>query len=267
MTVLLSEEADALREVHGLCGRLDVDVVVIGAVAYRTWVQDQQRVTEDVDLVVGLDLSDLGRLTDPMLARGWRQDQRREHRWVSPKGARIDLLPAGERARRDRRLDWPLAETRMSLVGFDHVFTDAVERELAAGLKVKVVPLVVLTLLKIVSYLDQPTNRQKDLQDLAALMHVYEQDGERRFSDEVLDAGVEYSEAGAYLLGRDLRKLCAEGDERTIVERFLAAIQDPNMGVLDWLGNEGSNTRRERSAGERRAFARGWTSVGAPRRR
>jgi hypothetical protein len=41
-----------------------VDVAVIGAVAYRTWVQDAQRVTEDVDLVVGLDLSDLGRLTE-----------------------------------------------------------------------------------------------------------------------------------------------------------------------------------------------------------
>ena len=38
MTVLLSEQADALREVQSLCGRLDVDVVVIGAVAYRTWV-------------------------------------------------------------------------------------------------------------------------------------------------------------------------------------------------------------------------------------
>jgi hypothetical protein len=39
-------------------------MAVIGAVASRTWVQDEQRVTEDVDLVVGVDLSDLGRLTE-----------------------------------------------------------------------------------------------------------------------------------------------------------------------------------------------------------
>ncbi len=70
MTVLLAEEADALREVHNICGHLHVDVVVIGAVAYRTWVQDEQRVTEDVDLVVGLDLSDL-RPTDRSPARAW----------------------------------------------------------------------------------------------------------------------------------------------------------------------------------------------------
>jgi predicted nucleotidyltransferase len=264
MTVLPSEEADALKQVQGICARLHVDVVVIGAVAYRTWIQDEQRVTEDVDLVVGLDLPDLGRLTDPLLARGWRQDQRREHRWLSPKGARIDLLPAGERARHDRRLDWPVAETRMSLVGFDHIFTDAVERELASGLKVKVVPLVVLTLLKIVSYLDQPTSRQKDLHDLAAIMHVYEDDGERRFSDEVLDAGVEYSEAGAYLLGRDLSRLCADDDERAIVNRFVEVIRDPAVGVSDWPLSEGPHSARERFAGESRAFARGWAGVGAP---
>jgi predicted nucleotidyltransferase len=148
MTVLLAEQADAVREIQDFCGRLTADVVVIGAVAYRLWVQDQHRTTEDVDLVVALDLVDLPRLTDPLIASGWRRDRRREHRWISPNGARIDLLPAGVRARRDGHLDWPLAETRMSLVGFDHVFQDAVERELAPGLVGKVVPLVVLTLLK-----------------------------------------------------------------------------------------------------------------------
>jgi predicted nucleotidyltransferase len=155
MTTLLPEQVDALRHIQNICGRLAVDVVVIGAIAYRLWVDDQHRLTEDVDLVVALDLVDLPRLTDPLVAGGWRQDPRREHRWISPSGARTDLLPAGVQARRDGYLDWPLGETRMSLVGFDHVFRDAVERELAPGLVGKVVPLVVLTLLKIVSYLDR----------------------------------------------------------------------------------------------------------------
>lgn len=112
----------------------------------------------------------------------------------------------------------------MSLVGFDHVFHDAVERELAPGLVAKVVPLVVLTLLKIVSYLDQPAVRQKDRDDIAAIVDVYGEDGERRFNDEVLDAGIDYSEAGPYLLGRDLFRLCTECDERDAVDRFLHAM-------------------------------------------
>lgn len=130
MTTLLPEQADALRDIQAVCRDLNVDIVVIGAAAYRAWVQDEHRSTEDVDTVVALDLPELRRLTDPLIARGWRQDQRREHRWFSPKDARIDLLPVGVQARRDRRLTWPLAETTMSLVGFGHVFDDAVERHL-----------------------------------------------------------------------------------------------------------------------------------------
>lgn len=254
MTTLLAEQVDAVRQIQNICGRLTVDVVVIGAVAYRLWVQDQYRMTEDVDLVVALDLVDLPRLTEPLIASGWRQDPRREHRWISPSRARIDLLPAGARARRDRYLDWPRAETRMSLVGFDHVFQDAVERELAQGLVGKVVPLVVLTLLKIVSYLDQPAVRHKDLDDLAAIVEVYGEDGERRFSDEVLDAGVDYNEAGAYLLGRDLARLCTEHDEGDAVERFLDAVRQSDEG------DEEPSTRAERFARRCNALARGWAS-------
>ena len=253
MTMLLAEQVDAVRQIQNICGRLTVDVVVIGAVAYRLWVQDQYRMTEDVDLVVALDLVDLPRLTEPLIASGWRQDPRREHRWISPSRARIDLLPAGARARRDRYLDWPRAETRMSLVGFDHVFQDAVERELAQGLVGKVVPLVVLTLLKIVSYLDQPAVRQKDLDDLAAIVEDYERDGERRFTDEVLDAGVDYNEAGAYLLGRDLARLCTEHDEGDAVERFLDAIRQSDE-------DEEPSRRAERFARQSNALARGWAN-------
>jgi predicted nucleotidyltransferase len=189
MTTLLPEQVDAFRQIQDICGRLAVDGVVIGAIAYRLWVDDQHRMTEDVDLVVALDLVDLPRLTDPLVAGGWRQDPRREHRWISPSSARIDLLPAGVQARRDGYLDWPLGETRMSLVGFDHVFQDAVERELAPGLVGKVVPLVVLTLLKIVSYLGQPAVRQQDLDDIAAIVEVYAEDGEQRFSDATAGRG------------------------------------------------------------------------------
>lgn len=141
----------------------------------------------------------------------------------------------------------------MSLVGFDHVFEDAVERELAQGLVGKVVPLVVLTLLKIVSYLDQPAVRQKDLDDLAAIVEDYEKDGEKRFTDEVLDAGVDYNEAGAYLLGRDLAHLCTKDDERDAVERFLHAIPRSDE-------DEEPNTRAARFARQSTALARGWAS-------
>jgi len=53
MTTLLPEQADALRDIQAVCRDLNVDIVVIGAAAYRAWVQDEHRSTEDVDTVAG----------------------------------------------------------------------------------------------------------------------------------------------------------------------------------------------------------------------
>ena len=69
------------------------------------------------------------------------------------------------------------------------------------------------------------------------LMRRFEQHGDRRFSDPVLDSGVEYGEAGAFLLGRDLRELCDGPGEADAVRRFLQRIQDPDFVVplhLPW---------------------------------
>jgi len=120
----------------------------------------------------------------------------------------------------------------MRVVGYEHVFRDAVRRELASGLEVKIVLPSVLALLKLISYLDSPHTRQKDLPDLVTLMIRDEEDGDRRFSGAVLDASVLYDEARAYLLGHDLRALCATEDEVEVVERFLGHVCDPDFLFL-----------------------------------
>lgn len=48
----------------------------------------------------------------------------REHRCRSPHGALLDLLPAGKALREQKHVTWP-SGFKMSLVGFDHVFSDA----------------------------------------------------------------------------------------------------------------------------------------------
>jgi predicted nucleotidyltransferase len=56
---------------------------------------------------------------------------------------------------------WLKAQMRMSVVGFEHVFAEAVEKELAPETVMKVAPLHVLALLKIVAYMDDPNGRAK----------------------------------------------------------------------------------------------------------
>ncbi|MBI1874170.1 MAG: nucleotidyl transferase AbiEii/AbiGii toxin family protein [Acidobacteria bacterium] len=248
MNALLPEQADGFRDLQRVCGERHVDLVLIGAIAYRFWLPDEHRMTEDVDAVLGLDLDELPKVTDTLIAVGWRRDPRCEHRWHAPGGARFDLLPVGPKARREQQIVWPQSESRMTVVGFEHVFVDAVEGELATGLRAKVVPLVVLALLKMVSYLDDPHGRRHDLQDLVMILRQYEETGDRRFSDEVLDSRVEYREAGAYLLGLDLRMLCATEAEVGQVERFLRKVGDPDchipIDVAGIAGLDGSDADR-----------------------
>ena len=265
MTTILPEQAAALRQLKEVCYEIGVDVVVIGAVAYRVWLDDENRMTEDVDVAVALDVDELPQLTDRLAIRGWRQDARWEQRWHSLGNARVDVLPVGPKARQRREIVWPRAETRMRVVGYDHVFHDAVERELAPDLVLRVVPLPVLALLKIVSYSDDPHARQKDLRDLVALMRSYEEDGERRFSDEVLDVGVDYQESGAYLLGRDLRALCTGEDEEDAVDRFLERVCNADFHVPVAIGGVGSGDANRPYARGFAALARGFGPVGSTR--
>ena len=72
----------------------------------------------------------------------------------------------------------------------------------------RVAPLPVLALIKRAASLDRPVLREKDLADLLLIMACYEAETDRRFGDDVLAAGVEYDEAGAFLLGRDLQRIC-----------------------------------------------------------
>lgn len=201
MRVLLPEQRDALRELSDVCRSIGVDLVVIGAIAYRFWVDDPHRHTEDVDVVLALDLDELSKLTERLEKRGWRQDARLEQRWRNPQGALLDVLPVGRKAQLEKEIVWPRSGIRMNVVGFDHVFRDAVEVEVVAGLEARIVPLVVLDFMKIISYLDDPHARRKDLEDLLVILRRYEERGERRFGDQVIESGLEYDAAGAYSWG------------------------------------------------------------------
>ena len=94
------------------------------------------------------------------------------------------------------------------------------------GLSIPVAPVAVIAVLKMIAYLDRPGERERDLHDLAYILenHVLPDD-ERRFADDVLDAGIPYEHASAYLLGQDLRQL-VNGTERTAVDDFVARVRD-----------------------------------------
>jgi predicted nucleotidyltransferase len=229
MIELLPEQVEALRQLQRACQEAGVKAVIIGAIAYRVWINDDRR-TQDVDVALAVDIDQFGSLTDSLQAAGWASDPKREERWVTKTGARMDLLPIGEQARRTGYVTWPKAEMRMSVVGFEHVFAEAVEKELAPETVMKVAPLHVLALLKTVAYMDDPHGRSKDLEDLGRLMEQYELEGERRFGEDVFEAGADFESAGAFLLGSDVGRLCI-GSEAKIVGDLIMVLQDDSQPV------------------------------------
>ena len=169
MTAFNPRELDALRVLSNAWP--GGEMVVVGASALRCHMPMGWRTSEDLDLSVALSLASavaaIGRLP------GWTQDPWQEQRWHSPAGVAVDIVPASPEDLARGHIDWPRTGFRMSLLGLRLAFERCVEFRVAPDLAVKVVPLYVLAVLKIVAYLDRPGSREKDLADLAYVMHGY----------------------------------------------------------------------------------------------
>ena len=226
MVELTKEQIADLHQLQQFCTELKTDLVIIGAIAYQYHFPQEDRHTGDIDSAVALDLTDFAELEKRLQAAKWTRTPNREHRWRSPLGTLLDLIPAGIELRKVKQVTWPASQFTMSLVGFDHVFSDAEAVELAPGLTLKVIPAVVLMLLKIVAFLDDQQRRAKDLLDIRSILGLYEDNSERIFSDVVLDASLtDVSLANAFLVGVDLRVLCTM-DELAVVHEFVKTIRD-----------------------------------------
>lgn len=250
MIELSKAEIDDLRDLNLLCERMTADLIVVGAIAYHIHFPDDELKTGDIDFAIAMDLVDFARLRAELLALGWAQHPNREERWRSKRGAMLDLIPAGKKLRESKRFTWPQSEFAMSLEGFDHAFSEAQPVVVADDLVLRVIPPVVLMLLKIIAFMDDP-QRGKDLFHIRALLSRYQADSDRVFTEAIIDAGLEYSLASAFLLGRDLRALCTE-EQVELVRRFIALVSDEVKSCW-WSFVQASNRpgqREEESARE-----------------
>ncbi len=204
-------------------------IVLIGATVPQLLV-DLRRPTHDVNgLVTAASWADFDRIRGRLFKAGFRPGSApRELRFGE--AVRIDLIPYGAGLVQDDRLEWPGADRVMSTLGVEEAFQCAVNREIAAGLSLPVVPIPGLVLLKIVAYQDRPHERAKDLADVVYCFERYEEslEGSRRFDVAgvaVEGQPVQFDEAGAYLLGTEVAKL-ARPKSLVVVRRFLDRFAD-----------------------------------------
>lgn len=241
MTLVESQLA-ALREIERLWP--EANAVIIGATALGFYFDMSWRRTTDVDFVVALTVDAL-----PALASrpGWSRHPKREYEFTAPGGAKVDLIPASPHLLRAGRLEWRNGDV-MSLVGMDLAFKYAARH---AG-EVLVAPPPVVAILKMVAFADRPTERERDLVDIAHLLDAYVNEEDERRWDETPD-GTEFDLAPAYLFGVDLARVLSEEDHRRVVSRFLGQIETTDSPEhLLMLGNGPIRWRTERNALARR---------------
>lgn len=214
-------ERHALRAIAEL--DREVPCVLVGGVALVCQTEFSWRNTVDVDITIAADVDGAGRI---LRTRGaWKQDARVEHKWWTPEGVPVDVVPASRELLDAGEVTWPGTGARMSLLGLRHAFTERVLVDVD-GLLVPVAPPPVIALLKMVAWLDSPGDRERDLADLAHLLDAWlAADDERRFDAIALDPTLTWETSAAFTLGHAMAgKLDAR--ERVVVGKFLAIVRD-----------------------------------------
>mgnify|MGYP005848128631 CR=1 FL=1 len=229
-----------LAELVAATDALGISPCLIGAQARIIWLEHinslpSARATEDTDFVIQIDTWDAFRQLGDALVRdhGWRRDARQTQRFYSSLDQMVDIVPCGGVAV-DDAIHWPPDQShRMDVRGLDIALREAVEIEVSQDLTIRVAPLPVLALLKLVSWRDRSVGREKDAEDLVSILKVYvETDEASALLEQALHLSLyeleDSDEArGARLLGRQVGAVAA-GSTLGLVQEILAMELDPD---------------------------------------
>lgn len=218
-------------------------IVVIGAAALR-WHYPVFRGTLDLDLCIAIDLEEHTQARG--LPEGWVRQAGMPHRWRMSDGQLLDILPAADGLLRAGRVEWPDGIV-MDLAGIDLAMRDHLRYSDKLPANVVVASRRALFVTKVVAWLDRPSERQKDLGDLAMLLDDYvDLEDPRRFDTTIPD-GLDWSERPAFLLGRDLHAICAE-HHRLKIREFVRRVTAPDSRDRHWLLQAAPSWREDERA-------------------
>lgn len=235
---------EMLRAVSSISHELGISCFVIGATARDLILNygyniKTQRATKDVDIGVAVsDWSSYEQLRKAFLQSGSFIETRIEQRLIWNAQGRIilDIVPYGAIESPKGQVAFPPdGAFVMTTHGFSEAEKQTIEIMLADDLTVKVVSLAGLGLLKLVSWVDRPYERERDAQDLWFIMKNYLDAGneERLFAEnsQHLDLleNFDVELTGAKLFGRDVAELLND-ETRQILQKALSE-ENMNAGI------------------------------------
>jgi predicted nucleotidyltransferase len=223
----VAEEARAEGIDHMLVGATARDILLTHVLGIAP-----RRFTNDVDFAVAVkDWNQFDAMKGRLVARGrFHADPHARQRLYfhgenGDHAYPLDLVPFGGVARHGNEIAWPPdMKTIMNIVGYDDALVAAEVVTFAPGLDGKVVSLAGLAILKLVAWSDRGRENPRDAHDIIHLMdhftaagnldRIYEEEGVIEAADHDPDL------AGAYLLGRDMRRV-ASAETRDVLTQIL----------------------------------------------
>lgn len=230
MTRFTPAQVSALAALHAAWP--DHPICLIGAAALAHHVPMDWRHTSDLDLTIAADFDEI----DASLERlpGWHRDPRIEHRWRSPGGVKIDIVPAAPHHLAKGSITWPVSGHVMSVEGLELAFQHADVVPLNASATVSIARLPVLVVLKMTAW-QESVGRERE-RDLADIAHVFDRHlgfgDDRRYDDDAVESGLSHDHLGAFVMGREVAGI-ARPKHRAKVTRFLDLVGDPSKPAFN----------------------------------
>lgn len=206
--------------------------VVIGAIAVGHHV-DLERKTSDVDLALVAAPGDVDAILRDF---GWTRDPKIRQRWVDAQGMRVDVIPTTPELIETGRVRFDDDEKELCLVGFDLALNHATAVPVVDYGEVDVVDLAPLIVLKMVSWLDRPNERQRDLGDIVRLLRGALAEYDLRRWEPPLDE-VEFDLQAPAAAGLAVAAVATD-PHRAKASEFLRAVMDASMTWLSVMARE-----------------------------
>ena len=228
----MNVQQELIEIVASAAKQLGIDIMLIGAFARDYWsgkfsLQGNTRTTYDVDFscqVMAWD--EFEKLFELLKSEyGLLPDAKKNHSLWLRDEISLDLVPCGDIADSSGMISWPPNyETTLCVSGYDVAKLDA-EIVVFGAYSVKIVKPYWLALLKLQSFVGNPDDRDRDLQDLYFLIRNYCNciDLEKRlYSADGVDHDLlkvenfDFELVGVPLICRDCRRFDAETTDKII---------------------------------------------------
>ncbi|MBA3921336.1 MAG: nucleotidyl transferase AbiEii/AbiGii toxin family protein [Nostocaceae cyanobacterium] len=237
------EQNRVLLDIKRLVDKLELSILIIGAGA-RILIFDNQynitgRATTDLDFAVRVNnWSELKALSTEMTQgdNPLFQATRVQHKFIHTlTNIEVDIVPFGAIGQPSQEIQWSDG-IQMSVLGFDEAFHTAESRRIQDS-EFKVVNLSGFLVLKLIAWNDKKA--RKHLEDIYFILEKYSDD-DRVFAEliEELSQGlIEYEEATAFLLGRDIQNTFSQGTINKLQEILTQILQTRNSLFPDLISH------------------------------